>query len=65
MCQGITSIPGDIWRSNLTSLEELRISDCPDLVSFGGAKAVAMIKKVLICQCPNLRGVKEINREEH
>uniref|UniRef100_M8BUW4 Disease resistance protein RGA2 n=1 Tax=Aegilops tauschii TaxID=37682 RepID=M8BUW4_AEGTA len=45
VCQGITSIPGDIWRSNLTSLEELRISDCPDLVSFGGAKAVAKIKK--------------------
>ncbi|KAF7083403.1 hypothetical protein CFC21_087201 [Triticum aestivum] len=65
VCQGITSIPGDIWRSNLTSLEELRISDCPDLVSFGGAKAVVMIKKVLICRCPNLRGVKEINREEH
>uniref|UniRef100_A0ACD5YAN9 Uncharacterized protein n=1 Tax=Avena sativa TaxID=4498 RepID=A0ACD5YAN9_AVESA len=61
-CNGVTSIPGDIWKSNLASLEELVISDCPDLVSIGGAKAVAKIK-VLILTCPNLVEAEQINRK--
>uniref|UniRef100_A0ACD5YTU1 Uncharacterized protein n=1 Tax=Avena sativa TaxID=4498 RepID=A0ACD5YTU1_AVESA len=60
-CNGITSIPGNIWKINLASLEELVISDCPDLVSIGGAKAVAKIK-VLILTCPNLVEAEQINR---
>lgn len=55
-CKGIISIPGDIWCNNLASLDELVIEDCPDLVSIGGAEAVAKIKKVRIYQCPNLAG---------
>ncbi|XBI05533.1 hypothetical protein VPH35_133690 [Triticum aestivum] len=61
-CQGITSIPGDTWHSNLASLEELCISDCPDLVSIGGAKAVAKIKEVLIFRCPKLKEAEQIHR---
>ena len=61
-CQGITSIPGDIWSSNLASLEELRISECPDLVSFGGAEAVKNIKKVQIYKCPKLKEADQIVR---
>jgi len=61
-CNGITSIPGNIWKINLASLEELVISDCPDLVSIGGAKAVAKIK-VLILTCPNLVEAEQINRK--
>lgn len=61
-CKGITSIPGDIWSSNLASLEELSISLCPDLVSFGGAEAVANIKKVQIFICPKLKKADQISR---
>ncbi|XP_044318726.1 late blight resistance protein R1-A-like [Triticum aestivum] len=56
----ITSIPGDIWHNNLASLKELVIEDCPYLLSFGGAKAVAKMKKVLIRNCPKLKGVEKI-----
>jgi hypothetical protein len=59
---GITSIPGDIWRCNRASLEELCISDCPDLVSIGGARAVAKIERVLISECPNLEELEQITR---
>uniref|UniRef100_A0A8I6YZD2 R13L1/DRL21-like LRR repeat region domain-containing protein n=1 Tax=Hordeum vulgare subsp. vulgare TaxID=112509 RepID=A0A8I6YZD2_HORVV len=59
-CNRITSIPGHIWCSNLASLEELVISDFPDLVSIGGAKAVSKIK-VLILKCPNLQEAEQIN----
>ncbi|XBI60823.1 hypothetical protein VPH35_041701 [Triticum aestivum] len=61
-CQGITSIPGDIWSSNLASLKDLRIYECPDLVSFGGAEAVANIKKVKIYKCPKLKEADQIDR---
>ncbi|EMS59032.1 Disease resistance protein RGA2 [Triticum urartu] len=60
-CKGITSIPGDIWCNNLASLDKLEIGDFPDLVSIGGAKAVAKIK-VLIRSCPNLREAGKIKR---
>ncbi|KAM3405651.1 hypothetical protein ACQJBY_008262 [Aegilops geniculata] len=58
---GITSISGDIWRSNLASLEVLEIKDCRDLVSIGGAKAVANIKEVLISGCPNLEEEEQMD----
>ncbi|XP_037475039.1 putative disease resistance RPP13-like protein 1 [Triticum dicoccoides] len=61
----ITSIPGNIWHRNLASLEELEISDCPDLVSIGGAKAVAKIKRVLILRCPKLEEAEQINKRTH
>ncbi|XP_037403652.1 disease resistance protein RGA2-like [Triticum dicoccoides] len=60
--QGITSIPGDIWHSNLASLEELVISGCPDLISIGGAKAVRKIKELVITACPNLKKEEQIFR---
>jgi hypothetical protein len=52
--RGITSIPGTIWRNNLALLEELVIKGFPELVSIGGAEAVAKIKKVTISGCPKL-----------
>ncbi|XP_037480917.1 putative disease resistance protein RGA4 [Triticum dicoccoides] len=61
-CNGITSIPGNIWHSYLASLENLVIQDCPNLVSIGGANAVAQIKKVMILRCPNLEEAEQINR---
>lgn len=65
-CQGLTSIPGDIWRSSLASLEELDIWFCPDLVSIGGAEAVAKIKYVGIRDCPNLEEADQIkNRNRY
>lgn len=59
-CLGITSIPGTIWHNNLSLLEELVIRECPNLVSIGGAEAVAKIKKVHIWNCPKLREAKQI-----
>ncbi|XP_048537800.1 putative disease resistance protein RGA4 [Triticum urartu] len=56
------SIPGHTWHSNLALLEELVICDCPSLVSIGGAKAVAKIKKVEIYKCPNLKEADQIMR---
>jgi hypothetical protein len=61
-CHGITSIPTNIWCNNLTLLENLEISYCPNLVSIGGAKAVAKIKKVIIYMCPNLEEAEQIMR---
>ncbi|XP_048539018.1 putative disease resistance RPP13-like protein 1 [Triticum urartu] len=61
-CNGITSIPWNIWRSNLVSLNKLVIEDCPDLVSIGGAEAVANIKEVEISRCPKLEEAEQINR---
>uniref|UniRef100_A0ACD5Z8J3 Uncharacterized protein n=1 Tax=Avena sativa TaxID=4498 RepID=A0ACD5Z8J3_AVESA len=40
-CVGMTSIPGTIWQNNLVLHEELVIQNCPNLVSIGGAEAVA------------------------
>jgi hypothetical protein len=61
-CHGITSIPTNIWCNNLALLENLEISYCPNLVSIGGAKAVAKIKKVIIYMCPNLEEAEQIMR---
>ncbi|XP_073365520.1 putative disease resistance RPP13-like protein 1 [Aegilops tauschii subsp. strangulata] len=55
-------LKGDIWSSNLASLEELSISQCPELVAFGGAEAVANIKKVQIFICPKLKKADQIFR---
>ncbi|XP_037480241.1 putative disease resistance protein RGA4 [Triticum dicoccoides] len=59
-CKSITSIPSNIWRTTLASLEELNIEDFPNLVSIGGRKAIAKIKKVTIYSCPKLKEVKMI-----
>uniref|UniRef100_A0ACD5V9I7 Uncharacterized protein n=2 Tax=Avena sativa TaxID=4498 RepID=A0ACD5V9I7_AVESA len=61
-CKGLTSIPGTIWRSKLASLEELVIFYCSNLVSIGGAEAVAKIKKVQIIDCPKLKEAEQIMR---
>ncbi|VAH11030.1 unnamed protein product [Triticum turgidum subsp. durum] len=44
------------------SLEKLVIKDCPNLVSIGGAKAVAKIKTVEISMCPKLKEAEQINK---
>ncbi|XP_047080813.1 disease resistance protein RGA2-like [Lolium rigidum] len=61
-CYGITSIPTNIWCNDLALLENLEFSYCPNLVSIGGAKAVAKIKKVIIYMCPNLEEAEQIMR---
>ena len=47
-CQGIVSIPGDLWSSYLKSLQKLWIQSCPDLASIGGPEAIANINIVYI-----------------
>ncbi|VAH54276.1 unnamed protein product [Triticum turgidum subsp. durum] len=61
-CNGITSIPSNIWYNNHVSLQKLVIENCPGLVSIGGAEALANIKEVKICGCPNLANEEQINR---
>jgi hypothetical protein len=56
----ITTIPAHIWSSDLVSVQYLNIKHCPDLVSIGGAKAVAKINTVAIYGCPNLKEAKQI-----
>ncbi|XP_020185733.3 putative disease resistance RPP13-like protein 1 [Aegilops tauschii subsp. strangulata] len=47
------------------SLEKLVINDCPNLVSIGGAKALARIKTVEISMCPKLKEAEQINTISH
>nr|UBY07520.1 NBS-LRR disease resistance protein [Dasypyrum villosum] len=58
-CPGITSIPGDIWRTDLASLEELYITDCPDLVSIGGWEAVAQLGTLHVSGCPKMMDMEQ------
>jgi hypothetical protein len=58
-CQRITFIPGNLWSTNLTSLENLIILDCADIVSIGGENAISKIKNVLILGCPKLEEIKQ------
>ncbi|TVU32519.1 hypothetical protein EJB05_24250, partial [Eragrostis curvula] len=58
-CEGILSIPGHLWSSNLASLKELRIETCPDLVSIGGQNAIANIAIVHISNCQNLKELQQ------
>ncbi|KAF2944212.1 disease resistance protein RGA2 isoform X1 [Oryza sativa Japonica Group] len=44
-CRGITYITDQTLSSNLASLQELCIEDCPDLVSIGRGKLIAKLKK--------------------
>jgi hypothetical protein len=61
-CQGLTSIPSTIWRNNLVLLEQLEIWNCLNLVSIGGAEAVAKIKRVEILNCPKLDKAEQVIR---
>jgi len=58
-CQGIVSIPGDLWSRNLRSLRKLEIMMCPDLVSIGGPEAIADINRVYIRGCPKLMEIQQ------
>lgn len=58
-CHGIESFPNQMWRSNLASLKELHIADCPDLVSIGAVKPISKIKTVYIYECQKLTTVKQ------
>ncbi|KAG2657822.1 hypothetical protein PVAP13_1KG155710 [Panicum virgatum] len=59
-CQGLVSIPGDLWSSNLKSLQNLKILSCPDLQSIGGPEAIANIKRVYIRDCPKLMEIEQL-----
>ena len=58
-CQGIVSIPGDLWSRNLRSLRELTIEKCPDLVSIGGPEAIANINTIFIMGYPKLKELEQ------
>jgi Leucine-rich repeat (LRR) protein len=58
-CKGIVFIPGDLWSSNLKSLQKLKIEYCPDLVSIGGPEAIANINRVYIRGCPKLMEIEQ------
>ncbi|KAF7044968.1 hypothetical protein CFC21_054124 [Triticum aestivum] len=58
-CPYITSIPGHLWISTLSSLQELEIRYCWDLVSIGGADDISEIQNVLIEDCRNLKGIMQ------
>ncbi|KAJ1265386.1 hypothetical protein BS78_08G073100 [Paspalum vaginatum] len=47
----VVSIPGDIWRNNLPSLEHLVICSCEDLKSIGGPEEISYINNVHIYSC--------------
>jgi hypothetical protein len=59
LCQGIVSIPGNLWSSNLISLQDLMIRYCPDLVSIGGPTALDNINTVFIQDCPKLKELEQ------
>ncbi|XBI23188.1 hypothetical protein VPH35_064118 [Triticum aestivum] len=50
-CVGIQVIPEKVWSK---SLQQLWITDCPDLVSIGGARAIAQLRVVIIKECPKM-----------
>uniref|UniRef100_A0ACD5WP08 Uncharacterized protein n=1 Tax=Avena sativa TaxID=4498 RepID=A0ACD5WP08_AVESA len=58
-CRHITSIPGNLWSTNCTSLENLMIRDCEDIVSIGGENAISEIKNVSIEFCPKLEELEQ------
>jgi hypothetical protein len=55
----IHSIAGNLWSTNITSLENLLIWNCSDIVSIGGGNAFSEIKNVLILACPKLEELKQ------
>ncbi|KAF7033654.1 hypothetical protein CFC21_044740 [Triticum aestivum] len=64
-CPGLTFIPEQVWSSSLKSLEQLLIAQCPDLVSIGGARAIAEVPTVYITNCPKLEDLKQLTRGSH
>jgi hypothetical protein len=54
-CQGIKSIPGNVWQSNLLSLKRLSIMSCPNLESIGGKEAIAKIEFVEVTSCLKMK----------
>jgi len=58
-CRHIKFIPGNLWSTNLRSLENLAIQQCLDIVSIGGENAISEIKNVSIRGCPNLEKLKQ------
>lgn len=57
-CPGITSIPGNVWRSYLPSLKQLIIRGCADLESIGGEEAIAKIECVFVTSCPKMGDIR-------
>ncbi|XP_047050571.1 putative disease resistance protein RGA1 [Lolium rigidum] len=56
-CQGIRSIPGNVWQSNLLSLKRLTIIHCPNLESIGGKEAIAKIEYVEVALCLKMEDI--------
>ncbi|KAM0839309.1 hypothetical protein ACQ4PT_060386 [Festuca glaucescens] len=70
-CRSLTSIPLDVWSSNLPSLKELHISYCKSLASIGGCganissssgsgvKGFSSLAKIRIWMCEKLLSLDE------
>uniref|UniRef100_A0A0D3F3P1 Uncharacterized protein n=1 Tax=Oryza barthii TaxID=65489 RepID=A0A0D3F3P1_9ORYZ len=58
-CSIVAYIPASLWRGNLSSLRDLHIRGCEDLVSIGGAGAIAEINKVKIEGCLKLKEIEQ------
>jgi Leucine-rich repeat (LRR) protein len=58
-CEGIVSIPGDLWSSNLKSLKSLEFHHCSKLKSIGGLDAIAYIRDLYIDHCPDLKEIDQ------
>ncbi|CAD6252150.1 unnamed protein product [Miscanthus lutarioriparius] len=58
-CKHIEYIPRGLWISNLKSLQELKITNCEDLVSIGASEGIAHIPKVWIENCTKLEEVQQ------
>jgi hypothetical protein len=59
-CQGIRSIPGNVWQSNLLSLKRLTITSCPNLESIGGEEAIAKIEYLKVTFCLKMGNILRI-----
>jgi len=58
-CEGIVSVPGDLWSSNLKSLKSLEFHHCSKLKSIGGPDAIADIRDLYIDDCPDLKEIDQ------
>lgn len=55
----IRSILAEIWYDNLSELQTLEISGCPDLISIGGPEAIEHIENAFVESCAKLTGLTQ------
>ncbi|KAM3336728.1 hypothetical protein ACQJBY_030635 [Aegilops geniculata] len=58
-CPSITVIPESVWSNIRKSLQQLCITECPDLVSIGGARAIRKLRALTIEKCPKMEDIKQ------